>query len=554
MKFTRTIKGRLILFLGLAAMGTAILVAIALNALYTSLHNAKEAAVQEITESLHSVVADFWQMSREGLISDEQARASALRALKAVRYGDNDYFWVNDMQPRMIMHPTNPKLDGQDLSGFEDPNGKRLFVEFVRTVRENGKGHVNYLWPKPGFTNPVQKTSYVMGFEPWGWIIGTGVYIDDIQGLFWAQVRNIAVTVGVLILILMVPMFFILRSIILSSSSIARVAEDLASGEGDLTKRIPITGEDELSQAAKFVNRFLDKVQAIIIDVREVSHGVASASEQLSSSSSQMSAAMNMQAENVSKIASASLEMSQTVNGMTTNAGEIKENASLALQAAREGGAVIRRSAGEMESIVEQVNTAADFATTLEENASRVEQVIQVINDIADQTNLLALNAAIEAARAGDAGRGFAVVADEVRKLAERSTQSTSEIIDIVKSIQGGINQMTSAMGLVNEKVNQGSQLSRDADKSFVVILENIQTLQQLIEHNVGAMEEMFRTSEQVSDDIQSISSSTEESAKVSEEVALAASDLARLAGEVQRHLGGFIVDDRSQQKMLAPR
>lgn len=507
--------------------------------------------VKNLADSSHKVIEDFWKLAEEGKMTEAQAKEAVLRAIKSVRYGDGDYFWINDMQPVMIMHPTNPKLDGKDLSAIADPDGKKLFMEFVQVVRQQGKGHVEYLWPKPGFQKPVKKVSYVIGFKQWNWIVGTGVYIDDIQKTFWIEVTKFAVILGVLVLILMVPMLLLFRAIIISSTSLAKKAKELASGEGDLTQRIPVVSRDEIGEATTQINKFVEKIQTIIIDVRSTSEGVASASEQLSSASTQMSSTMNMQAESISQIAAAALEMSQAISTSRENAEEMKRNAETALGAANKGGEVIRRSSGEMQEIVGHVTSAAKSASSLEESAVRVGQVIQVINDIADQTNLLALNAAIEAARAGDAGRGFAVVADEVRKLAERSTVSTAEIIDIVKTIQNGITAMTRAMENVNTKVQHGSALSQEAEGAFHVILENIHALQQIIGHNALSMDEMYSTSEQISDDIQGVSAATEESAKASEEVAGAANNLAQLAGDVKHHLGGFIVDSNQPAKGL---
>nr|WP_246347280.1 methyl-accepting chemotaxis protein [Desulfurispira natronophila] len=344
---------------------------------------------------------------------------------------------------------------------------------------------------------------------------------------------------------------FITRMIVGPLRESLDFAADVARGNLDHT--IALDQRDEVGQLASALNEMVYSLREMIGEVRQSADGVASASEQLSSSSTQMSAGMNSQAESVSQIASATLEMSQTVNETTRNLSDIQENTLEALEHSRKGGEVVQQSTREMNSIAQQVEQTSSFAHSLEEKASRVGEVIQVINDIADQTNLLALNAAIEAARAGDAGRGFAVVADEVRKLAERSSESTQEIINIVQSIQEGVGKVTHSMATVNEKARSGNELATQSDQAFREILQSMEELQQLIEQNVAAMEEMSTASDQVTGDIQSISAAAEETATASEEVGHASSDLARLAGDVREHLSFFRIGEEGSQSERLP-
>ena len=130
-------------------------------------------------------------------MSDDEAKRGAVETIKSLRYSETEYFWINDMQPRMVMHPIKPELDGKDLAETKDPTGKRLFVEFVETVKAKGAGYVFYMWPKPGSQEPVEKVSYVKGFAPWGWIIGSGVYMDEINAAFLSRMAT-ATVIGLL--------------------------------------------------------------------------------------------------------------------------------------------------------------------------------------------------------------------------------------------------------------------------------------------------------------------------------------------------------------------
>src|SRR2546421_321932 len=174
-----------------------------------------------------TVVAGYQKLAEAGKMSTPDAQKAALAALNGMRYDKVEYFWVNDLQPKMIMHPIKPQLNGQDLSTYKDPTGKLLFVEFVKTVRANGgAGYVSYLWPKPGKSKPVPKLSYVSEFAPWGWVIGTGIYIDDVDAIVAAK-RKQVITQTVVVLTLLV---LALVAVSLSGSRpLGRLTDTMAS-------------------------------------------------------------------------------------------------------------------------------------------------------------------------------------------------------------------------------------------------------------------------------------------------------------------------------------
>jgi methyl-accepting chemotaxis protein len=177
------VKNRLRLIVAVAAIGILALSAAWLKTMYSSLLAAKKEQVMRLVAVPYSIVVREHELETRGIISRDEAQRRAIESLKILRYDGDNYFWINDMHPTMVMHPMRPDLDGTDLSTYRDPDGKALFNEMVRTVKTNGSGFVFYRWTKPEKPSkaPVPKVSFVRGFEPWGWIIGTGVYIDDIQ-------------------------------------------------------------------------------------------------------------------------------------------------------------------------------------------------------------------------------------------------------------------------------------------------------------------------------------------------------------------------------------
>ena len=144
----------------------------------------RQAKTQHMVDVGYGILAHHQKLESDGKISKADAQAAAMNAIRGLRYDKVEYFWINDMSPKMVMHPIKPELDGKDLGEMKDPAGNRLFMGFVDVVKSKGSGFYSYLWPKPGFDQPVSKISYVKGFAPWGWIIGTGIYLDDVDAIF----------------------------------------------------------------------------------------------------------------------------------------------------------------------------------------------------------------------------------------------------------------------------------------------------------------------------------------------------------------------------------
>jgi methyl-accepting chemotaxis protein len=167
-----------------ALVGIATIVVLAAYAFAGAISDGRARKTRDLVDAAHSLLVHFEAEERVGRLSREAAQSAAIAAVRALRYGEGEYFWINDMHPRMIVHP-NTKLIGTDIGGITDPTGKRLFVDMIEQVKREGTGFVPYMWPKPGMERPVDKISYVRGFQPWGWIVGSGIYADDTA----AQVR-----------------------------------------------------------------------------------------------------------------------------------------------------------------------------------------------------------------------------------------------------------------------------------------------------------------------------------------------------------------------------
>jgi methyl-accepting chemotaxis protein len=420
---------------------------------HSSLLSDRQQKTKNLVEVPYSVMEKQYQLEAEGKISREEAQRRALEVIRPMRYEGNDYFWINDEHPTMIMHPIKPELNGKDLTSFKDPNGKAMFVEFVSAAQAPNGGYVYYLWPKPGKDKPVSKLSFVKRFAPWGWVIGTGIYIDDVDAA-WGES---ALKAGGLALACLIPLLAVSistsRSIVLRLRDMADRVKDVAEGEGNLTKRIDITSGDEIGELAKWFNVFMDRLQEMILSITESAVQVASASEELNTTSQQITAnseETSAQADVVSKAAEAVNQNLQTVASGAEEMGvSIKEIAKNATEAARVATSAVK---------VAETTTAT--VSKLGESSTEIGQVIKVITSIAQQTNLLALNATIEAARAGEAGKGFAVVANEVKELAKETAKATEDISRKIEAIQTDTKAAVEAIASISGVINQINDIS----------------------------------------------------------------------------------------------
>ncbi len=225
----------------------------------------KKLGTKNVVEVAYGILAQYDEMARTGAITQAQARGAAVESIKKLRYGAKEYFWINDLQSRMIMHPAMPELNGQNLRDYKDANGKALFRDFVEVTKKNGGGFVAYSWPKPGERTPVAKISYVKRYEPWGWIIGSGIYLDDVSNDILV-LRVISTAGAVLFSILTLSMAYIIgNGITLRLGKVIGGLKEIASGKGDvdLTKRIAITSIDEIGILSTEFNGLMESISSL---------------------------------------------------------------------------------------------------------------------------------------------------------------------------------------------------------------------------------------------------------------------------------------------------
>lgn len=535
------VRARLWLILTVAALMLLAFGALTLRASYEHLYQGKAEKTQHVVETALGVFTHFQALEAGGTLSREAAQQGALAVLKALRYGRNDYLWVNDLQPRMVMHPMNPKLDGQDLSTYKDPDGKALFNEMV-VVAKNGGGVVAYRWPKPGASEPVPKVSYVKQFEPWGWVLGTGVYLDDLQAEFRAQVWQTAGVGAVIVVLMGVLIFLIQRSITRPLTSTVKAMASIASGEADLTHRLDTSGRDELSELGRHFNRFSEHLGELIRQLLTAAHSLDHHSGELGAIAAQSQRHSDTQTQQMDMLATAINEVTHAIQDVARHAEQASGEVQSAERRADQGLVSIQTSLHQTEGLSDTILQAAEVIESLAQESTQIGTVLDVIRSIADQTNLLALNAAIEAARAGEQGRGFAVVADEVRLLAQRTQKSTQEIHAMIERLQAN----SGAAVRVIQESRQASQHTIEQAGQASDSLEQInQTLRNLAAVNASIASATLQQShvvEEINQSVVQVAGLAQTNATASVQTSQASQQLRGIADQLGHLLGQFKV------------
>lgn len=538
-----SIASRLWLILAISVFMYVVLGGFAMKQNHSDLVFAKEIKTQHLVESTMGILEYFHSQEQSGQLSKQQAQEQAMNAVKKLRYGRDDYFWINDLQPVMLMHAMNPALDGKDLSGYKDPDGKEIFNEFVKIAKsQESAGFFNYRWPMPGATNPVDKVSYVQQFKPWGWVIGTGVYLDDIQAEFrTTAIRNTLVRAGIIIFMVFLVVG-IIRSITTPLRNVVDSLKNISSGDGDLTQELVCNSNDEIGELSNNFNEFVSKLRTMIRHLLESANTLQQSAGELGKAAHATLSVSQRQLQETEQIATSMNEVTYAVQEVARNAEQAAAEVNSATQQADTGQRSIHNNLQQNDLLSGTITHAVSVISSLADESTKIGSVLEVINTIAEQTNLLALNAAIEAARAGEQGRGFAVVADEVRLLAQRTQQSTEEVQVMIDSLQ---KNSQAAVGVI-EQSSHASELAVEQANLASTNLERIaEALTKLNDLNASIASSSLQQShvaEEINENINRVAGLAQESTASAEQSSRSSENLERLAGELNTLLSQFRV------------
>ncbi|MBP2658285.1 MAG: chemotaxis sensory transducer [Firmicutes bacterium] len=533
----------------------------------------KDIQIKNNVEIAHSTVEYYYTLSKSGVMADQEAQERAKEVISKMRYGSDGYFWIDNDQYINLMHATKPETVGQNRSNTQDAKGNYMVKNYIEgALQHKDSGYYSSFWfPKPNETEASMKRGYVKLFQPWGWIICSGVYIDDVEKAIAGEINGIImINVLLMFISLVFAYLFSRKTIVAPLQNIIEKIREIANSGGDLTQRIQVSSKDELGELAGTVNDMTQNLAQLIRQVALTTEQVSASSEELTASASQSSEVANQIAAVLTEVAAAADQqysttnhvveivenMSQSVQQAVHNTKLAAERSEQTAKAAQEGVISIKATIGQMNDIERTVINSAGLVDKLGDRSKEIGQIVSTIANIANQTNLLALNAAIEAARAGEHGKGFAVVAEEVRKLAEQSETASEQIRQLISEIQQDTEKAVHAMDEGTLAVKQGTENINATGDTFGEIATLVNHVTDEIQRTVAAIHDIAEGAKQVASSMevldgvsdktasktQTVSASTEEQTASIEEIAIASDALSQLAEKLQLEIVKFKV------------
>jgi methyl-accepting chemotaxis protein len=525
----------------LVAISLVGLVAMWLTALFilqNSMLDDRKEQTRRMVETGMSILTYYQKQAAAGAMRDEEAQRAAKDALRSVRYGQNDYFFAFTTSHIYVLNPAKPEVEGQNKADMQDANGKYLVRDLVSTAKEGG-GFVDYAFPRAGQSAPEPKISYAALFAPWNWVLGTGIYVDDVDRAY----RRIALLLGGISLAILAGIGILgiqtTRSIThqLGGDPVTAQAAMREIASGNLVVEVGSSSPESLLGALK---RMEGALRDLVIQIQTESDALVKHASEITQASEGVTKAAEEEADSTSAIAAAIEELTVSSSQILDIARETETNSQEAARLAEQGSERVGRAAEAIAAIARTVSDASEHIGALEARAREISSIAGVIKEIASQTNLLALNAAIEAARAGEQGRGFAVVADEVRKLAERTTTATTDIETMIEAIQVDTGAAVHAMRDALPVVQQGVDLANGAAESLQAIQTGAKLALDRVHDVADATREQSAASTSIAQRVERIAQMVDETSVSIRANAATATSLERIARNLRAQVSRF--------------
>ncbi|OWY40850.1 chemotaxis protein [Xenophilus sp. AP218F] len=516
------------------------LLGIALSALFSTrdtLHQEKNEQIVHMLKMAEGTLNHFYQLEQKGMPRAE-AQRQAKEALMALKV-DDIYFFGRDPSHLVIFHP-NPKRMGTIDMGSPLPDGRTTVAAYEEALQKEHYGLVVIQTKRPGGDEEFPKLNGVVRFAPWSWTVGTGIFIDDIDQLFWREARMLLALAIAAIVVLGVLVRTMSRSILNSLGGepayAAEVVNSIASG--DLSTRIEVNGPKHSLLAA--MQTMQEQLRGMLEQILQATRSIGDASQQLSGQMDKVHEVSGVASSSTSSAAAAIEELSVSIDHVKDNTRDTESGSRRTAELAQQGEALAAGTAADIRDIAGKISEVTDQVGTLATRTRDISGIADTIHDIANQTNLLALNAAIEAARAGEMGRGFAVVADEVRKLAERTASATDEISSIVQLVVGETDRASQQMAEIRPTMEEGVQQVNQAAQTLNEISQQAQQSLANVHNVVEAMSEQSQAGTNIASNVEQVAGVVVETQHAVTQAVAAVRDIDQQAAALKQAVSRF--------------
>lgn len=505
-------------------------------------HYLIEGRKQEIAylvDNATSLIHHFYQQREK--LGDDIAKKKAFSAVRDLRYNnDKGYFWINDHDLTLLMHPLKPEKEGNDMSQVRDGDGQLHWQAMLDAAESKDQsGFVNYSYKGPQLDKAMAKISYVKNIADWNWIVGTGIYAQDIEDQFYKILMQSAMMFLAVIVMVMILTGILSRSILNPLSLMVKNMAVAANGNLAIEVFDKSRG-DELGHLNRSFSQLLLSVRDLISHSKEGNQHIADAVKESMEISKQTVEGMNNQYAETDSLASAVEELTSTLQEVSSNTAETNQLTVDVHQQVIASNDKMNLTVKSVRTLSTSVGHASEVMTKLEEDIKQIDGILNVIRNISEQTNLLALNAAIEAARAGESGRGFAVVADEVRQLAQRTHESTEEIQTMTERLQAEALKAVSVMESSVEQAKEGEQFAVTTGEDLQQVTTSVNAVTERIAHIAGTVEQQSEVVMEVNRNVVSIRDIASQTKEGSEEMVVHNNSLNDLVSSTRSLLANY--------------
>ncbi len=467
----------------------------------------KRTATRQVVQVANAIITKYQKLESDGTLSTSEAKQKALTELKELRYNEDDYFWINDTHPTMIMHPIKTVLDGKDISNIKDPNGVHLFVEFVNVCKKDGQGYVDYMWEKPGHTQPQPKVSFVMLNKKWDWIIGSGIYVDDVNDQISAFTSKIIIILVIIVPIVFFAGYYFTKVLVKPIKQLEEVANKVASGDVEMI--LESHSNDEIGKLNQSFTKMIANIKESSLHAEQISEGNLNLEIIPKSDKDVLSISLNKVVSNIKNLVSDvnTLSDSAILGKLSTRINEDEHH-------------------GEYKKVV------SGFNSTLNAISSPFNETIKILKSLAtgdmtsrmtsqcngdyniikENINTVANELSSALRKVNEVIQATASAANQISSSAEQMAAGTQEQSSQANEVASAVEEMTKTIfetskntSLAAEASKNAGQFAKEGGKSVEETIEGMKRISDVVTKSAATVQELGKSSDQIGEIIQVI-------------------------------------------------